>query len=119
MVVLSKKKFKLPFVDSHTYRELMRLGLQYNRQDRSYSAEDLNSANTDSVLELLSRILKDRVSFEQPEAPAKIRPVKQTCITCDKSFQCNECRYFELCETKDSASSCVCGRCLEEGKPLT
>ena len=117
MVVLDKKCFKLPYVDSFTYRELLRLGLRYDRAQRTYSGEDLDSASLNSVLELLSKILHDKVSFEQttqkPSAPTR---AAQKCIACGKSFACDECRYFELCETKNVPSSCVCGKCLEEDK---
>ncbi len=117
MIVLNKKRFKLPFVDPQTYRELIRLGLRYNRLDKAYSAEDLNSANIHSLLELLERILRDKVTFEQVCDVPKAGIIKQTCTICGKSFQCNECRYLELCETKETSSSCVCGRCLEQGQP--
>jgi hypothetical protein len=118
MKVLEKKGFKLPYVDSQTYRELMRLGLRYDRQLKSYSAEDLDTANADSVLAVLSRILHDEVCFEQSKVPVQNRQAAQTCIICGKNFQCNECRYLELCETKNVSSSCVCGKCLEEGKTI-
>lgn len=118
MVVLEKKCFKLPFVNSQTYGELMRLGLRYNREERSYSAIDLDRENADSVLELLSRILKDKVTFEETGSQAQNSPVVQTCVICGRTFGCDVCRYFELCITRDVTSSCVCGRCLEEGKPL-
>jgi len=119
MVLLDKKGFKLPYVDSQTYRELMRLGLRYDREQKMYSAEELNLDETGSVLELLSRILHDKVSFEQATSqPAKKAPTTQTCIACGKKFACDECRYYELCETKGISSSCLCGKCLEEGKAV-
>ncbi len=118
MVVLNKKAFKLPYVDSQTYRELMRLGLTYDRLQKTYSAEDLDESNVDSVLELLSRILRDKVSFEQSNLNGQKSMPSQTCIVCGKNFQCSECRYFELCETKNTRSRCICGKCLEEGKAI-
>ncbi len=116
---LDKKGFKLPYVDSFTYRELMRLGLQYDRQQKTYSAEGLDTAGIDSVLELLSRILHDKACFEQTKQVAsKKAPVTQNCLVCAKKFPCEECRYYELCETRDLPLSCICGKCLEEGKAL-
>jgi len=120
MKVLDKKGFKLPYVDGQTYRELMRLGLHYDKLTRSYSAEELDADRVENVLALLSRILHEPVCFEQSKHAVQKSIVKssfdQTCLICGKHFQCEECRYFELCETKKIPSSCVCGKCLEEGK---
>jgi hypothetical protein len=115
MKVLDKKAFKLPYVDSQTYRELMRLGLQYDREQKTYSAEELDSDNA-AVLQLLSRILHEEVCFEEKNVGSQPTLISQTCTVCGKTFRCNECRYYELCETKSTSSSCVCGKCLEEGK---
>jgi hypothetical protein len=119
MKVLDKKGFKLPYVDSQTYRELLRLGLQYDRQLRMYSAEELDTAGAEAVLALLSRILHEEVCFEEKSAGTQVNLILQTCGVCCKRFQCTECRYFELCETKNTPSSCVCGKCLEEGKAIS
>ena len=118
MNALDKKSFKLPYVDSATYRELMRLGLRYNKQLRSYSAEDLDKARSETVLALLSKILHEQVCFEQSKECVRESRVDQTCLICGKSVLCGECRYFESCETKDIASKCICGKCLKEGKTL-
>ncbi len=116
MKVLDKKGFKLPYVDMQTYRELMRNGLRYDRQLRSYSAEELDETRTNDVLSLLSKILREQVCFEEPKKSVSSNVVSQSCLICSKHFQCNECRYFELCETKNVPSSCICGKCFEEGK---
>jgi len=119
MKILDKKAFKLPYIDSQTYRELMRLGLRYDRQQKSYSAEELDTANIDSILELLSRILHDKACFTQiKEATGNKARAGLTCLVCGKQFPCQECRYYELCETRDLPLSCICGKCLEEGKTL-
>jgi hypothetical protein len=119
MKILDKKAFKLPYIDSQTYRELMRLGLRYDRQQKSYSAEELDTANIDSILELLSRILHDKACFTQiKEATGNKARAALTCLVCGKQFPCQECRYYELCETRDLPLSCICGKCLEEGKTL-
>jgi hypothetical protein len=83
MVVLNKKGFKLPRLDPQTWGALMRLGLQYDRTQLTYSVVNCN--NVDKLLESLSDILKDDVSFTQ------------TCLICGSDFPCQECRYFELC----------------------
>jgi hypothetical protein len=119
MKVLDRKGFKLPYVDSQTYRELMRLGLQYDRQLRTYCAEELDAAGAEVVLALLSKILHEEVCFEEKRASAQPNLLSLTCIICGKRFQCTECRYFELCETKNTPSSCICGKCLEEGKAIS
>ncbi len=119
MKVLDRKGFKLPYVDGQTFRELMRLGLRYDRQLRCYSAEELNELNLDSALELLSKILHEKVCFEQTAGAAgKGGQAMQTCLVCGKSFPCQECRYYELCETRETPSKCICGKCLEEGKTI-
>ena len=119
MKTLDKKNFKLPFVDSVTYRELMRLGLRYDRTLKTYSAEDLDDQSTEAMLDLLSRILHEKVCFDQAAASTAKTQVSQTCVVCGRSFQCDECRYFELCETRSVRSKCICGRCLEEGKAVS
>ncbi len=118
MQALDKKSFKLPYVDSATYRELMRLSLRYSKQLRSYSAEDLDEARSKTVLALLSKILHEPVCFEQSKESVRDSRVDQTCLICGKRFLCSECRYFESCETKDIPSKCICGKCLKEGKTL-
>jgi hypothetical protein len=119
MKPLDKKGFKLPYVDSLTYRELLRLGLRYDRTQKTYSAEDLDSASMDSVLELLSKILQDKACFTQTtETVGNTARAAQTCLVCRKQFPCQECRYYELCETRNLPLSCICGKCLEEGKTL-
>jgi hypothetical protein len=116
MKILDKKGFKLPYVDSQTYRDLLRLGLRYDKQLRSYSAEGLDETMVEAVLGLLSRILHEPVCFEQPSENSRNNRADQNCLICGKGFACDECRYFELCETKNVSSICVCGKCLEEGK---
>jgi hypothetical protein len=116
MKILDKKGFKLPYVDSQTYRDLLRLGLLYDKQLRSYSAEGLDEIRGEAVRGLLSRILHEQVCFEQPSENSRNIRAGQTCLICSKGFACDECRYFELCETKNVPSNCVCGKCLEEGK---
>jgi hypothetical protein len=118
MKVLSKKVFKLPYVDGQTYRELMRLGLGYDKSLRSYSAEQLDEGQVGAVLSLLSKILHEQVCFDLSVKDVQGGRVSQTCLICGKSFACDDCRYFELCKTKNIASICVCRKCLEEGETV-
>ena len=102
-----------------TYRELLRLGLQYDRAQKTYSAEDLDPASMDSVLELLSKILHDKACFEQTtEAAGNTAGQPRPAWFAANNYPCQECRYYELCETRDLPLSCICGKCLEEGKTL-
>jgi hypothetical protein len=104
MVVLNKKGFRLPRLEKDKFVLLMRLGLAYDRASNLYSVSNTN--NIEKLLDTLREILGDEVSFTQ------------TCLICGKDFSCQECRYYELCETRDMPLSCGCGKCLEEGKVL-
>jgi hypothetical protein len=102
---LNKKAFRLPRLEKEKFVLLMRLGLNYDRASGLYSVVNCN--NIEKLVEALSEILGDHdLNFTQ------------TCFACGKDFPCNECRYYELCETRNLPFSCVCGKCLEEGKTL-
>jgi hypothetical protein len=103
MTVLNKKAFRLPRLEKEKFVLLMRLGLNYDRASGTFSVVNCNSI--EKLVDALSEILGDHdLSFTQ------------TCLSCGRDFPCNECRYYELCETRNLPFSCVCGRCLEEGK---
>jgi hypothetical protein len=103
MVVLNKKAFRLPRVEPEMFRLLMRLGLEYDRASGTYRVASCN--NIEKLLDTLREILKENnVCFTQ------------TCLICGKDFPCQECKYYELCGTRNMPFSCVCGKCLEEGK---
>jgi hypothetical protein len=105
MVVLNKKAFRLPHVEPQKFSLLLRLGLVYDRTRGMYSIANCN--NIGKLLDTLAEILQDpNVSFTQ------------SCLICGKDFPCQECRYYELCDTKNMPFSCVCGKCLEEGKTI-
>jgi hypothetical protein len=105
MTVLNKKAFRLPRLEKEKFVLLMRLGLNYDRASGMYSVVNCN--NIEKLVDALSEILGDPdISFTQ------------TCFSCDRDFPCNECRYYELCETRNLPFSCVCGKCLEQGKTL-
>ena len=105
MVVLNKKGFRLPRLEKETFVMLMRLGLNYDRALGVFSVANCN--NIEKLIDVLSEILGDKnLSFTQ------------TCVMCERDFPCNECRYYELCETRNMPLSCVCGKCLEEEKTI-
>jgi hypothetical protein len=105
MIVLNKKGFKLPHVEKDKFVMLLRLGLQYDRASGLYRIGNTN--NLDRLLDLLREMFGSKdVCFTQ------------TCLICGKDFPCQECRFYELCDTRNLPLSCVCGKCLEEGKVL-
>lgn len=103
MVALNKKAFKLPRVEKEKFILLLRLGLNYDRIQGAYSVNNYN--NIERLTETIANILNvDDVRFTQ------------TCSFCDKDYSCNDCKYKELCSTKNLPFPCVCPQCLKEGK---
>ncbi len=101
MVILNKKAFRLPRLEPEMFKLLMRLGLSYDRYSSTFCVANCN--NIEKLVETLKEILHENsVGFTQ------------SCVDCGRDFPCQECRYYELCETRDMPSSCVCGNCLEE-----
>lgn len=101
MIVLNKKAFKLPRVEKDKFILLVRSGLTYNRGQGTYSINNCN--NIEKLTDVLASILNtDKVSFTQ------------TCLICNKDFACTECKYYEICETKDLPFNCICTQCLRE-----
>jgi hypothetical protein len=106
VVVLNKQGFRLPRLEKENFVLLMRLGLVYDRDSGLFHIDNTN--NIEKLLDALREILHDpNVSFTQ------------TCLVCGKDIPCQECRYYELCESKDVPSNCICGKCLEESKVLS
>ena len=103
MVVLNKECFRLPRVEKEKFILLLRLGLDYNRNNGCYSIKNYN--NIDKLLDTLSAILKSEITFTQ------------TCAVCGKSFSCNDCHYGQACSTKNLPFTCVCAPCLKGEKP--
>jgi hypothetical protein len=101
VIVLNKKGFKLPRLEKEKFVSLMRLGLEYNRDLSLFSIKSCN--NIEKVMEAVGAILGSEVVF------------LQSCIRCGKDFPCTECKYDELCTTKNLPFSCVCPKCLKEG----
>ncbi len=102
VIVLNPKSFKLPRVDREKFINLIRLGLDYNRDAGTFSVKSYN--NIERVRETVSVILGDEVVFQQ------------MCIRCGKSFSCSTCAYNEMCTTKNLPFTCVCPQCLRDRK---
>ena len=103
MVVLNKKGFKLPRVEKDRFILLLRLGLEYNRERGMYSIGNFN--NIEKIVDVVSRILEgDSVMF------------LQSCIVCGGDFSCQDCRYYDLCITRNLPFHCVCPKCLKRDK---
>jgi hypothetical protein len=102
VVVLSKKAFKLPRVEKEKFILLIRLGLDYNREQGVFSIKSYN--NIEKLTDTIASILNGEVVF------------LQSCSRCGKDFPCSDCKYNELCTTKDLPFSCVCPQCLRDGK---
>jgi hypothetical protein len=103
MVVLSKRAFKLPFIEREKFSLLLRLGLVYDRVKGTYCVVNYN--NIEKLTDTLASILNvDEVAFTQ------------TCVACGKDFPCSECKYQDSCATKNLPFQCVCPQCLKDGR---
>ena len=103
MVILNKKAFKLPRVEKEKFILLLRLGLEYDREQGSFCISSYN--NIERLLDTISSILNDeKVMF------------LQSCILCGRDFPCSDCKYYDLCTTKNLPFHCVCMQCLKEGR---
>ena len=102
MIALNPKGFKLPRVEKEKFVLLIRLGLDYNRELGLFSIKNYN--NVEKLIEALSGILNTEVVF------------CQTCSRCGRNFPCSECKYGDLCTSKDLPFSCVCPQCLRDRK---
>ena len=102
-MVLNKKAFKLPRVERDIFIRLLRLGLEYDREQGCFSIKSYN--NIEKLVDVISNILADeRVTF------------LQSCLICGSDFPCQGCKYFELCDTRNLPFHCVCSQCLTGGK---
>ena len=104
VIVLNSKGFKLPRLEKEKFVNLIRLGLEYNREQSLFSIKDYN--NVEKMLDAISDILGDEVIF------------LQNCMRCAKAFPCKECNYIQLCTTKNLPFSCVCPQCLRDRKTV-
>jgi hypothetical protein len=102
VAVLNKKAFKLPRVEKEKFVTLMHLGLDYNREGSVFSIKSCN--DIEKLMNTITAILGCEVVF------------LQTCTRCGKDFPCGDCKYDELCSTKNLPFSCVCPQCLRNRK---
>ena len=101
-MVLNKKAFKLPRVEKDKFVLLMHLGCDYNRVQGVFSIKSYN--NIEKLLDTISGVLGTEVVF------------LQSCTRCGKDFACGDCKYDELCTTKNLPFGCVCSQCLRDRK---
>ena len=101
-MVLNKKAFKLPRVEKDKFVLLIHLGCDYNREQGVFSIKSYN--NIEKLLDTISSILGTEVVFFQ------------SCTRCGKDFACADCKYYELCTTKNFPFGCVCSHCLRDKK---
>ena len=103
MVVLNKKAFRLPRVEKEKFILLLRLGLEYDREQGTFCVANYN--NIEKLTDTLTSILNvDEVAFAQ------------MCIACGKDFPCADCKYLDSCATKNLPFQCVCPQCLREAQ---
>lgn len=103
MVSLNKRAFKLPRMEKEKFVLVLRLGLKYDSISGTFCINNYN--NIEKLVEAIAEILNDNnVGF------------MQSCLICGKDFSCLECKYYEICNTRNLPFKCVCGSCLEEGK---
>jgi len=102
VTVLNKKAFKLPRVEKEKFILLLRLGVEYNREQGVFSISSYN--NIEKLMDTIASILNTEVVF------------LQNCTRCGKDFSCGDCKYNELCTTKNLPLSCVCPQCLRDRK---
>lgn len=102
MAVLNKKSFKLPRVEKEKFIALMNSGCEYNRELATFAIKSYN--NIERLIDTISSILGSEVVF------------LQSCTRCGKDFACGDCKYEELCTTKNLPFGCVCPQCLRDRK---
>jgi len=102
VAVLDPKRFKLPRVEREKFILLMNQGLDYNRERGIFSVK--NCTHIEKLMNTLVGILGTEVVF------------LQSCERCGKEFPCSECKYYELCSTRDLPLTCMCPQCLRDKK---
>jgi len=100
VLVLNSKAFRLPRLEKEKLISLMHLGLDYNRDQGIFSIKSCN--NIEKIIEAVGSILGSEVVF------------LQSCTRCGKDFPCSNCKYYEVCTTKNLPFSCVCPHCLRD-----
>ena len=100
--VITRTGIKLPYMGKEKFIELMRVGLKYDRDARTFFVENVNYATQIKVI--LEELLNDEIVFGQ------------VCMICKKNFSCNECEYMNICKSSSIPSYCICSKCLSENK---
>lgn len=95
--ILNKDGFKLPYLGRTKFIELMKMGLEFERERNIFYIRDLNRA--EEIKDSISEILNQEIAF------------LQTCLICGKEFLCLECKYYETCSSRDLPFHCVCKNC--------
>jgi len=101
MAVLSRKNIRLPRVEKEKFITLLRLGLEYNREQGTFSISNCNQ------IEKLATTLAEILNVEEVI-------FSQSCVLCGANFPCIDCKYLEKCTTKNLPFECVCPTCLED-----
>ena len=96
--VLNRKSFRLPYVKPEKFSRILRLGLGYNSNKRSYYIK--NYENIEKIMDTICEIIGEKISF------------LQICVLCGIDFSCSNCKYASLCQTRDLPLSCICSECL-------
>ena len=99
---LNPKAIRLPRVEREKFVELMHLGLDYKREQGIFCIKDYN--DIEKLMDAIGAILKTEVAF------------MQNCTRCGRDFACSECKYIEMCATKNLPFTCVCPKCLRDRK---
>lgn len=105
MVILNQNSFVLPLVEKSQFINLLRLGLEFDRTQRTYKIKNYN--NIKKLIDTLSIILNDSDIF-----------FLQTCLICKNDFSCSNCNYLNNCTTKNLPFECVCSSCLRKERNL-
>ncbi len=103
MVTLTKKNIRIPRVEKEKFVTLLRLGLDYNREQGTFSVSNCNQ------IEKLATILAEILNVEEVT-------FAQTCAVCGTNFPCDKCKYLDRCATRNLPFECVCCACLEDRK---
>ena len=100
VIVITKSGIKLPYTGKEKFIELMRLGLKYDRETRTFYIENVNNAT--QLKTVLEELLKDKIVLEQK------------CLVCDRNFSCEECEFINTCKSTAIPSYCVCSNCVSK-----
>ena len=120
MRTLNASSFRLPYLPNETFRELMRIGVGYRKEDRAYYIR--NPANIDEIKAQVSKILREEAAFIEVLRSPQTNP--KTCMVCNRQIDCERCGFTDECDLKavesrpesreDGGKFCLCERCLHD-----